>query len=108
MRNWNILLILLTLCSPAPLMQAELGCIDNSRHLAAWGDPKDYHLVACTCPCARYQRLADRGQCTECHHFRDPRPFIIVEPSKDKHVAASIKKMPLRSQKGVTWGIKGS
>ena len=104
MRNSLYLLItILTLC-PAPLMRAETGCIDNSWHLAKAYDAKEYHLVRnCTCPCSRYSQSDDRGKCSKCKHFRDPRPFIIIEPSKDKALKAQVKTIATKRKKQLSW-----
>ncbi|MDR3551377.1 MAG: hypothetical protein P4L31_08240 [Candidatus Babeliales bacterium] len=107
MRNSLIAIMILTLC-PAPLMRAETGCIDNSWHLARAYDPKTYHLVSnCTCPCSRYSQSEDRGRCSKCKHFRDPRPLIIIQPSKENGSIA-LKKEPVRKtvtkrEKQVSW-----
>ncbi len=50
------------------------GCMDNSYHLTKMFDYKAYHYVSCNCPCQKqYKILADRGQCTKCQHYRDPK-----------------------------------
>lgn len=65
-------------------MKADPDCMDNSWHLEKANDNKEYHIVQCNCPCAkRHKILADRGMCSQCGHFRDPKPFIIM-PSKAK------------------------
>lgn len=72
------LLILSSMLLACPQANGEIGCIDNSEHLECSGDSKDYHYVACNCPCQRYTQIADRNKCTKCNHFHDIKPYIII------------------------------
>jgi hypothetical protein len=52
---------------------AEIGCMDNSYHLAQDNDTKTYHYVNCTCPCKRYKHYFYKGwHCSQCKHAHDP------------------------------------
>lgn len=70
---------------------ASPGCMDNSWHMERPFDAKEYHIVSrsvgkaqtcCHCPCRKLS--LNRGQCTECGHRHDVRPWIIVRASKEK------------------------
>lgn len=76
------------------LVQAEPGCMDNSWHLQRPFDSKDYHYVQCFCPCTkRHKILADRGKCTQCGHYREPKSFIIItEPEMDGKITPAKRK----------------
>ncbi len=53
-------------------LAAAPECLDNSYHLTQL-DHKNYHPVACNCPCGtQYKILARRGTCIKCGHYRDP------------------------------------
>jgi hypothetical protein len=76
---------------------AAPGCIDNSYHLTQLFDYKNYHYVACNCPCQKqYKIISKRAQCQKCHHYRDPyytnplvhvkQPTICLAQKKDKVV----------------------
>lgn len=54
-------------------LSAAPGCIDNSYHLTQLFDYKNYHHVACNCPCQKqYKIVPKRAQCQKCLHYRDP------------------------------------
>ncbi len=54
-------------------LTAAPGCIDNSCHLTKLYDYKDYHQVACNCPCQKqYKIMSKKAQCQKCLHYRDP------------------------------------
>lgn len=76
--NKHITLLCALLCI-ARSAYGDPDCLDNSWHLAKRNDTKEYHSVACTCPCTKQKILADRGQCLVCRHYRYPRPFIIIQ-----------------------------
>jgi hypothetical protein len=57
----------------AHILIAAPECMDNSYHLTQPIDHRDYHHVACNCPCEKQYKILDqRGICTKCGHFRDP------------------------------------
>ena len=85
-------------------MQAEIGCIDNSWHLAKAYDAKEYHLVPnCTCDCSRHEQFEDRGQCSKCKHFRDPRPYIFITHNKETLDTACNAAVYYKRKKQVSW-----
>ena len=92
MRNSLFITMLLTLC-PAPLMQAEIGCMDNSYHLAQGYDPKTYHYVRCNCPCSRHTQSENRLQCSKCKHFRYPKPAIVIQTNREQGAVIATKKV---------------
>lgn len=94
---------LLVIFYPVSLLKAEIGCIDNSWHLAKAYDAKDYHLVQCNCQCSKHPQSADRGQCQKCKHFRDPRPYIIIQPSKSKKTGQSQDPKKDHRKKQLSW-----
>lgn len=61
---------------------AEVGCMDNSYHMAQAADSKTYHYVQCNCNCKHHQQSSDRGMCSKCGHYRDPGTFEIVRVKK--------------------------
>ena len=63
------------LCGIAPLY-ASVGCMAHSKRLAEKYDNKEYHYVACNCPCRdKYDR---KDTCKQCGHAHDPHTLIIV------------------------------
>lgn len=74
---------------------AELGCMDNSYHLANLDDPKKMYVVTgadggpCSCPCSRYcaqyKCSLRHGQCPVCKHYRVPRPLTIIRKQDISH-----------------------
>jgi hypothetical protein len=72
-------------------INAEMGCMANSWELTKPFDNKEYHFVKCACPCTKQHKiLADRGKCSQCGHFRHPRPHVFIT-YKD-YVKATEKK----------------
>ena len=73
------------LCSTllwASNLLSDPDCLDNSWHLAKRNDSKEYHSVACNCPCSKQKKLADRNRCFVCQHYHYPRPLFIIKDSK--------------------------
>jgi hypothetical protein len=62
-------------------LNAAIGCMDNSYHLTQPYDNKDYHFVACNCPCDKQKWLIDRNTCILCRHFHEPKRLIIIQKS---------------------------
>lgn len=70
------------------VMHAAPGCMDNSWHMCKPFDNKNYHLVsrhyssrhATHCQCSCRHISLDRGYCTDCGHYRDLQPWVIVRP----------------------------
>ena len=54
-------------------LKASYDCMDNSHHLKEPYDNKSYRKVLCNCPCKKYKIYEDRGRCSKCKHFRDPK-----------------------------------
>ena len=78
---WLTLLLLVLIKFPG-LLKAEMNCLDNSYHLTKPYDYKNYHFVACTCPCTEYQNFENRGQCQQCLHFHVPRNWKVIRGNK--------------------------
>lgn len=74
MKTVMFLIFLLASC---PLM-ASINCLDNSQHLQQDYDDKEWHSVACDCPCATVKG----NKCIECGHLQNARTYIVVEPAK--------------------------
>lgn len=76
------LVLISALCTLSGIIQPQGNCINNSTQLTAAYDHKNYHPVACTCPCDQYraQGLAspDRNRCLQCLHYHDPQPFMFL------------------------------
>jgi hypothetical protein len=53
-------------------VQPSPACRSESAYINQYGR-EPYEPVQCNCPCWRYKHAADRNQCTECLHYRDPR-----------------------------------
>ena len=70
MKLTNVRLPFLVLLVSIPLGLASApGCQDNSLHLERGTiDYKQWHYVACTCPCDKYQLRPD-NRCSECEHL---------------------------------------
>lgn len=80
------LLLLIIMFTNTFALKAEVGCIDNSKHLDTWDGPdyKKYHYVDCTCPCDRYYHSYDRGLCEICMHYRAPKDISWVAWRSDE------------------------
>lgn len=67
----------------ASIGNAQIGCMDNSKHTNTKDgyDYKRYHYVRCTCPCDRYFQSFKRGRCERCLHYHAPKDIVeITEP----------------------------
>ena len=85
----KVLLLLIVFLIGSRLF-GSLDCIDNSRHLATRYDYKEYHAVQCNCQCEKQYKISpDRGKCIKCHHYRVPRPFIIISENDVQSVMQS-------------------
>lgn len=81
--------LLLGICASSPLLHAKIGCMDNSWHLQKKYDSKEYHYVACDCPCT--DTIANRNQCPCCDHYHDAEPWVMIT-SDHKNPAVALKK----------------
>lgn len=63
-------------------LQAKIGCMDNSWHLAKPFDNKEYHYVSCNCPCQEI--IQDRGRCLYCRHFHKPGKWTVIHYQKNR------------------------
>lgn len=72
----KIILLSLVLLS-CPLF-ASVNCLDNSQHLQEDFDDKEWHSVACDCPCA----IVKGNKCIECGHLQNASTYIVVLPTK--------------------------
>jgi hypothetical protein len=57
---------------------ASINCLDNSKHLQEDFDDKEWHSVACDCPC----QLIRKNICTECGHLQNAATYVVVIPPK--------------------------
>lgn len=79
-------------------LYAIVGCMDNSYHLTQPFDNKDYHYVACNCPCI--QRAPDRNKCLQCGHFHEAKPVVIIQNVLLKRSSAANQNNTLFARKG--------
>lgn len=67
-RGRQFLALLMSL--PVGIVSAP-GCQDNSKHLERGTiDYKQWHYVACNCPCEKRYDIRPDGHCSECEHLR--------------------------------------
>ena len=66
------------------ILRAEIGCMTKSKHLESAFDYKNYHYVQCNCPCWKYETSSDRGICSQCGHYHEPRRFEILHITQDE------------------------
>lgn len=94
------LMILILLFANYPL-SASVNCLDNSKHLAEDFDDKEWHSVACDCPCTTIKG----GKCTECGHLQNASTYVVVLPTQvaqqgkihaPQNPQAVIKKLALK------------
>ncbi len=64
----------------ACIIQARIGCMDKSAHLAEAYDTKNYYYVACNHNCKTLTWPLNR--CPECQHFHEAEIFTVVDPSE--------------------------
>lgn len=62
-------------------LTASVKCLDNSKHLTEAVDYKEWHSVACDCPC----QTVKNGHCLECGHLQNAETYIVVAPTKVAH-----------------------
>lgn len=87
------IMLLIFLLANYPLI-ASVNCLDNSQHLQEDYDDKEWHPVACDCPCA----IVKGNKCIECSHLQNASTYIIVTPTK---VAQQTRKYPSYNPKDV-------
>lgn len=61
-------------------LAAGVKCMTNSKNLTEQIDYKEWHSVACNCPC----QVIKNGYCTECRHLQNA----------DMGFISSTKQMP--------------
>ena len=71
------IIALTSLLLASPLF-ASVHCLDNSQHLQENFDDKEWHSVACDCPCTTIKGR----HCIECGHLQDAHTYIVVIPTK--------------------------
>lgn len=57
---------------------ASVNCLDNSKHLQEDYDDKEWHPVACDCPCTTIKGR----HCIECGHLQNASTYVVVLPTK--------------------------
>lgn len=99
--NIGITFLILFLSVPVGIFSAP-GCQDNSKHLERGTiDYKQWHYVACTCPCDKYQLRPD-NRCSECEHLHTAiRLFHPEETASTKILNVSKLKAFARAKKHV-------
>jgi|GEM_PF-5728190 hypothetical protein len=68
--------------------QADIGCMDKSKHTDTRDgyDYKTLHYVECTCPCHKHRHTARKNKCSQCDHYMNPKieefdtSFLYTEP----------------------------
>jgi hypothetical protein len=94
------LMILVLLLGNYPI-SASVNCLDNSKHLSEDFDDKEWHSVACDCPCT----VIKGNKCIECGHLQNASTYVVVLPTKvahqekisaPAHPQAVIKKLALK------------
>jgi hypothetical protein len=94
------LMILILIFASHPMI-ASVNCLDNSKHLSEDFDDKEWHSVACDCPCT----IVKGNKCIECGHLQNARTYVVVLPTKIAQQAkihapqdpqAVIKKLALK------------
>ena len=92
------------------IISAAPGCLSASRDVTGIFFDANYHRTACNCPCEkRYAISADRGQCSKCGHYRDPRetdtirkaqmtaPYLVLKkPKKSLHLYYAAGGCPIK------------
>lgn len=71
-----ILITLVLLSSPT---HASVNCLDNSQHLQEDYDDKEWHSVACDCPCTMIKK---NNHCFDCDHLQNASTYVVVLPTK--------------------------
>lgn len=57
---------------------SSVNCLDNSKHLREDFDDKEWHSVACDCPCTTIKG----NYCIECGHLQNASTYVVVIPTK--------------------------
>ncbi len=70
-----MIFILLLSMNPAT---ASVKCLSNTLAQAEDFDNKEWHLVACDCPCTTIRK----GYCVECGHLQNASTYVVVQPTK--------------------------
>lgn len=86
MMKQMITLMLAILITP---LYASINCIDNSEHLEKSHDHKEWHLVACNCPC----EIIKGGYCTECGHRQNAHPLAMITSTKQQISSTTQSKL---------------
>ena len=73
-----MIFISLLLAQPA---LACVNCLDNSLHLRADNDNKEWYPVACNCPCTTIKG----NKCIECGHLQNAATYVVALPTKIAH-----------------------
>ncbi len=74
--------IIMFLCLFAIIpLDASVKCLKNSWDLKGDFDDKEWHSVACDCPCT----LVRKGYCVECGHLQNAATYTVVLPTKIVH-----------------------
>jgi hypothetical protein len=81
-------MIFMLLLSMTPVV-ASVNCIDNSRHLQEDFDDKEWHSIACDCPCTTIRK----GYCVECGHLQNASTYVVVQPTKIVHNSLTTPKV---------------
>jgi hypothetical protein len=71
-----ILIALALLFSP---VHASVNCLANSQHLQESYDDKEWHSVACNCPCTLIKK---NNHCFDCDHLQNASTYVVVLPTK--------------------------
>lgn len=87
------LIIFVFLLAMSPLA-ASVNCLDNSQHLEENYDDKEWHSVACDCPCT----VVKGNKCIQCGHLQNASTYIVVVPTA---VAQQARKYPSYNAKDV-------
>ncbi|HLC07015.1 MAG TPA: hypothetical protein VJJ26_02390 [Candidatus Babeliales bacterium] len=74
MKKIALLIIILFTC---PLI-ASVNCLSNTKNLQEDFDDKEWHSVACDCPC----KTIKGGYCIECCHLQNADTYTVVIPTK--------------------------
>lgn len=91
------LLILLS----SQILNARIGCLHNSYEGERKYDHKEYHPVACNCPCEKEYKIHADGTCSKCGHRHS---YIFIQqqhtsPTKSINVARLKKYSEQKNQK---------
>jgi len=71
----KIMIFIFFLNSP---LSASVYCLSNTKNLTEDFDDKEWHSVACDCPC---NKIKGR-HCIECGHLQNAHTYVVVVPTK--------------------------